>query len=145
MHNNYIIYTIKQKGLYQNKVNIYLALFPPQLLLQNVRQTSGKSSIVRSVFICYYYFRSLRNFDLERRIKGLFLAAVITIHLLNIVWTEVTSLANGHPCFLGSYGSLPWPLRKFSLPVMHDRFVVVGKSQAVNISMAILLKIVPLF
>ena len=110
------------------------------------RSTSGKSSIVRS-FLCLLLFfsLSLRNFDLERSIKGLFLAIVIKIHLFNIQWTEAFSLTNGYAFFLRSYGSLPWPLCKCSLPVMHYGSVVVRNSQAVNRTMAILLKVVLVF
>ena len=97
------------------------------------------------MFIVIFFSLSLRNFDLERSTKGLFLAIVIKIHLLNIQWTEVTSLTDGNPFFLRSYGSLPWPLCKCSLPVMHYGSVVVRNSQAVNRTMAILLKVVLVF
>ena len=135
-----MIYIIKQEGLYQNKVNFSLVVKWKTDWLQGRVPLSV-------LFLCLLLFfsLSLQNLDLERSITGLFLAIVIKIHLFNIQWTEAFSLTDGYPFFLRSYGSLPWPLCKCSLPVMHYGSVVVRNSQAVNRTMAILLKVVLVF
>ena len=67
---------------------------------------------------------------------------VIKVHLLNIKRAEMTPLTNGCPWFLWSYGSLPWPLGKVSLAVVHYGSVVVRNSQAVDGTMTILFEVV---
>ena len=134
-----MIYITKQEGLYQNKVNFSL------VVKWKTDRLQGRVPLSVLFYVYCYFSLSLRNFDLERSIKGLFLAIVIKIHLFNIQWTETFSLTNGYPFFLRSYGSLPWPLCKCSPPVMHYGSVVVRNSQAVNRTMAILLKVVLVF
>lgn len=66
--------------------------------------------------------------------------------LLDIQFGEVTLFTNGYPCSLRSYGGLGlefWELCKSPLPIMHYRFEVVRNSQAVDITMATLLEVVP--
>ena len=70
-----------------------------------------------------------------------FFALVVKVHLFDIQRTEVVPLTNGLTV-LGLYGGLPWPLGKVSLAVMHYGSIVVGNSQAINGTVAILVKVV---
>ena len=71
----------------------------------------------------------------------LFLVAFIKqVHLLDILWTKVSPLANR--CAVPSFdGNLPWPICKLMLAIMHYGIIVVGNTKTVDRPVAVFSKV----